>query len=170
MQADTPNISPIATMQRVARDFVIVTFAQQIMLRRASTMQSHLCVSFLRSRLHNGTLISLKDCNAVSSDFTFPEDARWNAERQSVEFGVGIGEARGMVRVPRRIFQRLLPERPTPERRVEGHYLERPRFETIAVRKLRGRQLTEDGNVEISGPWLALGAKSRHSDHGRRTA
>ena len=24
--------------------------------------------------------------------FTFPEDARWNAERQAVEFGVKIGE------------------------------------------------------------------------------
>jgi len=24
--------------------------------------------------------------------FTFPEDARWNPERQAVEFGVEIGE------------------------------------------------------------------------------
>jgi hypothetical protein len=42
--------------------------------------------------------------------FTFPEDARWNAEQQAVEFGVGIGKYRGVVRVPRRVFQRLLPE------------------------------------------------------------
>jgi hypothetical protein len=41
-----------------------------------------------------------------------------NAERQAVEFGVEIGEYRGVVRVPRRVFQRLLPERPTPERCV----------------------------------------------------
>ena len=40
---------------------------------------------------------------------TFPEDARWNAERPAVEFGVEIGEYRGVVRVPRRVFQRLLP-------------------------------------------------------------
>jgi hypothetical protein len=40
------------------------------------------------------------------------EDAHWNAERQAVEFGVEIGEYRGVVRVPRRVFQRLLPERP----------------------------------------------------------
>ena len=40
--------------------------------------------------------------------FTFPEDARWNADRQAVEFGVDIGEYRGVVRVPRRVFQRLL--------------------------------------------------------------
>jgi len=83
--------------------------------------------------------------------FTFPEDAHWNADRQAVEFGVEIGEYRGVVRVPRRVFQRLLPERPTPERCLEAYYLQRTRFESIAERKLRRRQLTEDGNVEISG-------------------
>ena len=77
--------------------------------------------------------------------FTFPEDARWNAERQAVEFGVEIGEYSGVVRVPRRAFQRLLPERPTPERCIEAYYLQRTRFESIAERKLRRRQLTEDG-------------------------
>jgi len=82
--------------------------------------------------------------------FTFPENAHWNAERQAVEFRVEIGEYRGVVRVPRRVFQRLLPERPTPERCVETYYLQRTRFESIAARKLRRRQLTEDGNVEIS--------------------
>jgi hypothetical protein len=83
--------------------------------------------------------------------FTFPENAHWNADRQAVEFGVEIGEYRGVVRVPRRVFQRILPERPTPERCVEAYYLQRTRFESIAERKLRRRQLTEDGNVEISG-------------------
>src|SRR5215472_1151473 len=57
----------------------------------------------------------------------------------------------GMVRVPRRVFQRLLPESPTPERCLEAYYLQRTRFETIAERKLRQRQLTDDGNVEITG-------------------
>ena len=83
--------------------------------------------------------------------FIFPEDAHWNADRQAVEFGVEIGEYRGVVRVPRCVFQRLLSERPTPERCVEAFYLQRTRFESIAERKLRRRQLTEDGNVEISG-------------------
>jgi len=82
--------------------------------------------------------------------FTFPEDAHWNAERQAVEFGVEIGEYRRVVRVPRRVFQRLLPERSTPER-CEAYYLQRTKFESIAERKLRRRQLTEDGNVEIAG-------------------
>jgi Protein of unknown function (DUF1488) len=90
--------------------------------------------------------------------FTFPEDARWNAEAQAVEFGVEIGEYRGVVRVPRRVFQRLLPERPTPERYLEAYYLQRTRFERIAERKLRRRQLTEDGNVEISGRDLRDGS------------
>jgi hypothetical protein len=31
--------------------------------------------------------------------FTFPEDATWNADRQAVEFGVGVGEYGGIVRV-----------------------------------------------------------------------
>ncbi|HEX3417944.1 MAG TPA: DUF1488 family protein [Stellaceae bacterium] len=82
--------------------------------------------------------------------FAFPDDARWNAQRQAVEFGVEIGEYRGVVRVPRRVFQHLLPERPTPERCVEAYYLQRTRFESVAEQKLRRRQLTEDGNVEIS--------------------
>jgi len=83
--------------------------------------------------------------------FTFPEIAHWNAEQQAVEFGVEIGEYRGVVRVSRRVFQRLLSERPTPERCVEAYYLQRTRFESIAEGKLRRRQLTEDGNVAISG-------------------
>jgi hypothetical protein len=57
--------------------------------------------------------------NGTTMFFTFPEDAHWNANRQAVEFGVEIGECRGVVRVPRGMFQRLLPERPTPERCVE---------------------------------------------------
>ena len=83
--------------------------------------------------------------------FTFPEDAHWNADHQAVEFGVEIGEYRGVVRVPRSVFQRLLSERPTPERCVEAFYLQRTRFESIAERELRRRQLTRDPNVEISG-------------------
>ena len=50
-----------------------------------------------------------------------------------------------------RVFQRLLSERSTPERCVEAYYLQRTRFELIVERKLRRRQLTDDGNVEIVG-------------------
>jgi hypothetical protein len=83
--------------------------------------------------------------------FTFPEDARWNAERQAVEFGVEVGEYRGVVRVPRRGVPTSVAGAADPERCVEAHYLQRTRFESVAERKLRRRQLTEDGNVEITG-------------------
>jgi hypothetical protein len=83
--------------------------------------------------------------------FTFHEDARWNPDRIAVEFGVEIGEYRGVVRVPRRVFQILLPETPTPERCLEAYHLHRTRLELIAERKVRRRQLTDDGNVEITG-------------------
>ena len=43
-----------------------------------------------------------------------PSVTPWNAERPAVEFGVKIGEYHGVVRVPRRVVQRLLPERPNP--------------------------------------------------------
>ena len=83
-----------------------------------------------------------------------PNGRQWSSGSRS-------GEYRGVVRVPRRVFQRLLPERPTPERCVEAYYLQRTRFEGIVERKLRRRQLTDDGNVEISGRDLREGTGSR---------
>lgn len=83
--------------------------------------------------------------------FRFPPDARWNAEQSALEFGIGVGEYEGVVRVPRRVFQGLLNDSPTPERCLEAYYLYRTRLELIAERKVRRRQLTGDGNVEISG-------------------
>src|SRR5712675_1726362 len=83
--------------------------------------------------------------------FSFPEDARWNEDRQAVEFGIGIGEYEGVARVPRRVFQRLLDGAVTPERCLEAYHLCRTRLELVVERKLRNRQLTDDGNVEITG-------------------
>jgi hypothetical protein len=83
--------------------------------------------------------------------FTFPEDARWNPDRQCVEFGVSIGEYEGVVRVPRAVFRRFIDGGVTPERCIEAYHLQRTRFELITERKLRRRQLTDDGNVEITG-------------------
>jgi hypothetical protein len=74
---------------------------------------------------------------------------------------------RGVVRVPRRVFQSLLPERPTPERCVEAYYLQRTRFERIAERKLRRCRLAEDGNVEITGRDLHEGSAA--NARGNRT-
>jgi Protein of unknown function (DUF1488) len=83
--------------------------------------------------------------------FEFPEDARWNADREAVEFSVILRPYEGTVRIGRRVFQRLLDQSPTPERCVEAFYLQRTRFELIVERKIRRRQLTDDGNVEITG-------------------
>ncbi len=83
--------------------------------------------------------------------FRFPPDARWNADHAAVEFGIGVGEYEGVVRVHRRVFQALLDQTPTPERCLEAYYLHRTRLELVAERKVRRRQLTNDGNVEITG-------------------
>jgi hypothetical protein len=76
--------------------------------------------------------------------FRFPPDARWNAEMLVVEFGIGVGEYEGVVRVPRRVFQGLLSETPTPQRCLEA-------ICTGRGWKVRRRQLSDDGNVEITG-------------------
>jgi hypothetical protein len=83
--------------------------------------------------------------------FAFPEDARWNPDRQAVEFGVLIGEYKGVVRVPHQVFRRFVAGAVTPECCLETYHLHRTRLELVAERKLRQRQLTEDGNVEITG-------------------
>jgi hypothetical protein len=83
--------------------------------------------------------------------FRFPPDARWNPDRNTVEFGIGVGEYEGVVRISRRVFQILLPETGTPERCLEAYHLHRTRLELIAERKVRRRQLTDDGDVEITG-------------------
>ena len=54
-----------------------------------------------------------------------------------------VGELRHLIH--------LLRERPTPERCVAAYHQQRTHFERIGERKLGQRQLTEDGNVEISG-------------------
>lgn len=83
--------------------------------------------------------------------FSDSPDARWNDEHAAVEFGIGIGEYEGVVRTPRRVFQRVLDQAPTPEGCIEAYHLQRTRLELIAKRELRRRQLTDDLNIEITG-------------------
>ena len=83
--------------------------------------------------------------------FEFPDDARWNADRDTVEFSEILRPYEGTVTVSRRVFQRLLDQSPTPERCIEAFYLQRTRFEMVAERKIRRRQLSDDGNIEITG-------------------
>ena len=60
------------------------------------------------------------------------------------------------------MFQALLDQSPSPEHCLEAYHLYRTRLELIAERKVRRRQLTEEGNVEISGRELR-GRGSRSS-------
>src|SRR6266852_1526114 len=46
--------------------------------------------------------------------FAFPEDARWNPDLDAVEFSVILDPYEGTVRIPRRVFQGLLDQSPTP--------------------------------------------------------
>ena len=108
--------------------------------------QSAIVSACFSARPSYPTLWSDPGCHQDSAGGTISQPSF--PERQAVEFGVEIGEYHG---VPRRAFQRLLPERPTPEKCVAAYYLQRTRFERLAERKLRRRQLTEDGNVEITG-------------------
>ncbi len=82
--------------------------------------------------------------------FSFPDDARWNDAVDAVEFDVEVGEYRGVVRVRRQVFQGLLAQRPTPERCIEAFHLCRSEFERATEAKLRARELTFDGNVELT--------------------
>jgi hypothetical protein len=102
--------------------------------------------------------------------FAFPEDARWNPDREAVEFSVILEHYEGTVTVSRRVFQHLLDQSPTPERCIEAFHLQRTRFELIVERKLRRRQLTDDGNVEITGRDLREREPVPHIDHGYRKA
>jgi hypothetical protein len=85
--------------------------------------------------------------------FTLPRDARWNAERQALEFGVEIGEYRSVVRVPRARFPTPTGgAAPPPSGASKATTNSGPGSQSIAERKLRRRQVTDAGNVEISGP------------------
>jgi Protein of unknown function (DUF1488) len=117
-------------------------------------------------------LASVLDQEVAQVLFTFPEDARWNEALSAIEFGVRVGEYDGVVRVGRLVFRSLLDQRPIAQRCLEAYYLHRTRLELIAERKIRRRQLTDDGNVEITGrdlrdreprrPALSLGYQPVH--------
>jgi hypothetical protein len=105
-----------------------------------------------RSRpLEGGRAARHSNREGVSGVAPSPRIEKTSLIAPAVEFGVEIAECRGVVRVPRRVFQRLLPERPTPERCVEG--LLSPANPVREHRRAENPwcQLTQDGNVEIRG-------------------
>jgi hypothetical protein len=81
-----------------------------------------------------------------------------NVDEESGKSGkMSAGEA---AVTARRVFQRLLDQSPTPERCLEVFHLQRTRFELIVERKIRRRQLTDVGNVAITGHDLLVGGGS----------
>ena len=82
--------------------------------------------------------------------FTFPDEPEWDDETRAVVFTVKVGEYQGRVSVPRRVFQSLLLESPKPERCIAAFHAERARFERAVELKIARRDLTPDGNLELS--------------------
>jgi Protein of unknown function (DUF1488) len=83
--------------------------------------------------------------------FAFPEDAHWNESADAIEFAVELGEYRGNVRVGRAVFRALLGQTATPESCLAAYHLERTRFERASEEKIRRRELTADGNIDLTG-------------------
>ncbi len=88
--------------------------------------------------------------------FVFPDGAHWSEETRAVEFGIAIGDYCGVVRVPRSVFQRLLDQAPTPQLCLAAFHHSRSLFERSAEQKLRTRQLSDDGNLELTWRDLEL--------------
>jgi len=82
--------------------------------------------------------------------FIFPEDARWNDSEEAVEFDVRLGDYKGKVLVPRRVFQGLSGGRLKAEQCIECFHLNRTNFERIAEERIRARQLDWDGNIRVT--------------------
>jgi hypothetical protein len=80
---------------------------------------------------------------------------------QAIEFGGRDRRVSRRCEGPAARVSTPLPGTPHPLPCVEAYYLQQTRFESIAERKLRRRQLTEDGNVEITGRDLRENAGSR---------
>ena len=93
--------------------------------------------------------------------FRFPGEPRWNGAREAVEFEVELGEYRGLVLVPRRVFHDLLGRRPTPEQCVDCCHRHRTELERLAEAKILARELEEDANVLLSGRDLRRGVRHR---------
>ena len=83
--------------------------------------------------------------------FSFPEEPRWNADRDAVEFPVEIGEYRGLAIVARRLIHDLTGRHPTPEQSVEYVFVNRTEFERMVENKIHAKDLGPDANIHLTG-------------------
>ena len=90
-----------------------------------------------------------------------PNGWRWSSGLRSASTAAWSG-------VPRRVFQRLLPERPTPERCVEAYYVQRTRFEGIAECKLPPASVYRGRESWRSTGGFGSGATAGHLAHRRK--
>ena len=90
--------------------------------------------------------------------FSFPDDARWDPDAESIEFSVSVGGYEGTVRVPRIVFRRLLGQSVSPEECLEAYHLHRTRFERSVEAKIQRRELSDDGNLDLTGRALRIDA------------
>src|SRR5664279_3236404 len=90
--------------------------------------------------------------------FSFPDDARWNHDINAVEFSICVGEYQGTVRVAKIVFRQLLSASVSPEKCLEAYHLHRTNFERAAEAKLRRKELSEDGNLDLTGRDLRIGS------------
>jgi hypothetical protein len=81
---------------------------------------------------------------AAASARDLPSERPWSSASS-------LGQYEGAVRVPKRAFRGMLDGSLSPRRCLETFHLQRTRFEMIVEGKLRRRQFTDDGNVEITG-------------------
>jgi hypothetical protein len=80
--------------------------------------------------------------------FRFPPDARWNPDRITVEFGIGVGEYEGVVRAFPGASSKSCYWKPSRLNAASKPTIFTGRGSNSSVRR---KQLTDDGNVEITG-------------------
>ena len=80
--------------------------------------------------------------------FTVPRRPARTPRGRSWSSGSGSASTAAWSECPGACTNGSCPSGLPPERCVDAYYLQRTRFESITERKLRRRQLTEDGNIE----------------------
>jgi hypothetical protein len=76
--------------------------------------------------------------------FSFPEDAHWDAERQAVEFGVEIGEHRGVVRARSACFNAYCRSGPLPSGASNHECIRRDLVRSSAASRPSPEQLRQE--------------------------